>query len=48
MFYVLYEKKIYMFLYIFEKLENDYVNVVKWKMCFKILEYYLRINIYFN
>lgn len=30
MFYVLYEKKIYIFLYIFDKLENDYVNVVKW------------------
>lgn len=42
------KKKIHIPLYIPDKSENDYVNVVKRKMRFKTLEYYSRINTYPN
>lgn len=48
MSHVSYEKKIHIPLYIPDKSENDYVNVVKRQIRFKTLEYYSRINTYPN
>lgn len=48
MSHVSYEKKIHIPLYIPDKSENDYVNVVKRQMRFKTLEYYSRMNTYPN